>query len=508
MRAWLRPLVAGLAVVGLSAGAMATWSVIAVDLATGEVAIASATCLANFDLQRALPVLVVGKGAAAAQSAVDQGAVNRAKLFAALQNGVAPAAILAQLAQEDPSHQVRQYGIVDLVPQHAPVTFTGNGAGAAKGGVTGQIGTIRYAIQGNILTAPQVLSAARSALIGTQGDLGQRVAAAMEAARALGGDGRCSCSSIAPTSCGAPPPGFQKSAHTAFFLIARAGDVDGVCNAAEGCANGSYYLALNEIGGPGTTDPVLVLDAEFQLWRAALAGRPDHYLSTVTPSAARLPADGTSSSFVRVQLVDVNGVPLTAGGATLSVAELGATGLVSTSAVLDFQDGSYAFAVDAKSTPGEVQLQVTVDDGQGAVTLGPPLAIVLDPPAALHAGFAQVSASAGALVPLTLDFGAADATSPYLVLVGASGLGPGVPLGAGLVPLVPDAVVALSIELAGSALLPQSVGLLDGAGRALAGFAPPPGLLGGLVGGELQFCAVALGSPEQVSPPIALGIGP
>ena len=61
--------------------ARATWSIILFDADTGEVAIGSATCLTVFDLQRGLPVVVVERGAAAAQSAIDIGATNRKKIF-------------------------------------------------------------------------------------------------------------------------------------------------------------------------------------------------------------------------------------------------------------------------------------------------------------------------------------------------------------------------------------------------------------------------------------------
>ena len=49
-----------------------TWSIVCVNMETGEVCVASATCLGgNFPLKRWLPVIVVGKGAAAAQSAIE-----------------------------------------------------------------------------------------------------------------------------------------------------------------------------------------------------------------------------------------------------------------------------------------------------------------------------------------------------------------------------------------------------------------------------------------------------
>ena len=49
----------------------ATWSIIAVNTQTGEVAVGSATCLTSFDLRALTPVVVVGVGGAAVQSQGD-----------------------------------------------------------------------------------------------------------------------------------------------------------------------------------------------------------------------------------------------------------------------------------------------------------------------------------------------------------------------------------------------------------------------------------------------------
>ena len=178
--------------------ARATWSIVVCDTATGEVIVASATCLENLDLNAALPVVRVGVGGAAAQSAIDVGAANRKKIWTQLENGKTPAEILAILATGDIWHNARQYGIVNFTD--APVKFTGGQAGGAKQAVVGTVGTLRYAIQGNVLTAKSVIFAAETALLTTPGDLGQRVMAGMEAARALGGDGRCSCAPAAPVA--------------------------------------------------------------------------------------------------------------------------------------------------------------------------------------------------------------------------------------------------------------------------------------------------------------------
>ena len=67
------------------------------------------------------------------------------------------------------------------------------------------IGDIVYAVQGNVLTGPAVITAAEQAIRTTPGDLAEKLMAAMEASRFFGGDGRCSCNGNSPTQCGAPP---------------------------------------------------------------------------------------------------------------------------------------------------------------------------------------------------------------------------------------------------------------------------------------------------------------
>jgi uncharacterized Ntn-hydrolase superfamily protein len=180
-----------------AAPAAATWSIVIVDLVTGEVAIGIATCLTNFDLRPRTVVVVPGYGVAAAQSFVGPLAL-RELIRAGLLAGTPVGQILSQLATADPNHQSRQYGIVSLAGNTA--TFTGTAASAWAGGLTGQVGNLVYAIQGNVLTGQPVITAAEQALQTTVGTLGDKLMAAMQAARLMGGDGRCSCSQAAPTS--------------------------------------------------------------------------------------------------------------------------------------------------------------------------------------------------------------------------------------------------------------------------------------------------------------------
>jgi len=356
----------------LGSSASATWSIVVVDTRTNEVCLASATCLDGFPLKRNLGVVVVGKGAAAAQSSVDTTGVNRGIIWDMLQAGFSPEQILVRLETQGTGFQGRQYGIVSL--PHDPVTFTGTFAGEAKYGVAARMDDLSYAIQGNVLAGVLPVYAAEQALISTPGDLSRKVIAAMEAARAAGGDGRCSCIPSQPTACGAPPPNMVYSAYTAFMVVARMGDVDGVCNQASGCANGSYYcdlMAVSQINGP---EPVLAMEQRYLLWRAKLAGFADHLRTLVAPQASALPADGQSATEVDVQLVDVDGA-LADKTAVLVIEPTGAGPLGSVGAVVDHGGGHFSFPVVAGTTPGTATWKITVRHHDREVRLWPDLAI-------------------------------------------------------------------------------------------------------------------------------------
>ncbi len=249
-----------LAAVISSSPAMATWSIVLCDTRTGEVAVGSATCLTDRDLQALTPVLLVGIGGATAQAAADTTQRNRTLIRQGLAAGTSPTEILAGLATFDlGSHQTRQYGIADVTGRAA--TFSGSSNFAWAGGRTGTFeyeyagkrGTIVYAIQGNILTGEPVVLSALSAAQSTDGDVPARLMAAMEAARTMGGDGRCSCAPDDATGCGVPPASFTKSAHVGYLLVARAGDQDGT-HAVLRAGVGAAQVATGEFTGDARPD--------------------------------------------------------------------------------------------------------------------------------------------------------------------------------------------------------------------------------------------------------------
>jgi uncharacterized Ntn-hydrolase superfamily protein len=249
--------------------ASATWSVIAVDRATGTVVIASATCVAQANLERfpakdlrdIQAIVVPGKGVAAAQAAVDNTRANQRLIYAEMRKGTPPEEILS-LLKEDPRSAGRQFGIVDLEGRMAG--FSGPGNQAVSLDRQGQVaGTqIYYSIQGNILASEAVVTDAGQAFEAARGDLADRVMSAMEAADAKGGDKRCSCEN-GPTI---DAPCSAKTAHVAYILRALKSDASG-----ESYNDGTYdmYISVTDrdITPQEDANPVKTLRMRYDRWK-------------------------------------------------------------------------------------------------------------------------------------------------------------------------------------------------------------------------------------------------
>src|SRR6187401_794363 len=221
----MKRLILSLILLAVPSSAFATWSVIAVDRATGRVVIASATCVDRDDqfLMGVQAVVVPGKGVAACQAGVDNTHANQMLVFNELQKGTDPKRII-ELLSADPAYQSRQFGILDL--QGRSAGHSGLTNGYVSQDIQGRVpGTeIFYSIQGNILRAGNVVPNAVQAFLKTQGTITDRVMAAMEAADGSGGDSRCVCPAW-PTDGSKPAiPCADKTAHVAYILMAEKGD--------------------------------------------------------------------------------------------------------------------------------------------------------------------------------------------------------------------------------------------------------------------------------------------
>lgn len=347
----------------------ATWSIILVDRESKEVAIGSATCLTSFDLRFNLPVVLVGVGAGAAQSSVDSTGANRAIIWNGLLAQKDPAAILQDLNYVGSQHQTRQYGIVDAFGR--AVTFSGTANGAYANGKTGTIGTIAYAIQGNVITGQPVIDMAEAALLNTPGAIPEKLMAAMEAAFDMGGDGRCSCSVRNPTACGSPPATFTKTAHCAFVISARRGDTDGTCVGGN-CAGGVYYMNFN-IADQSTTDvdPVIQLRGLFDAWRAGLIGVPDAISTTVSITPNKALSGSAAAMTMRIEVRDWQGSAVATPVSVAVSHDAGSAGSTSIGAPSDLGGGVFEVQLTAGASPGLDQFVVECSAAAQTVLLMP-----------------------------------------------------------------------------------------------------------------------------------------
>ncbi len=390
----------------------ATWSIIIVDTRTREIAVASATCVPGIDLEADLPVVRVGVGAACAQALVDTSVRNRHLIWEELQRGTDPLRILQMLEAQDARHQDRQYGIVDV--QGRAVTFTGRRNGRYANGLTGRIGTLVYAIQGNVITGQPVLDEAERAIRETPGALPEKIMAAMEAARDMGGDGRCSCNFQRPDSCGSPPAdGFERTAWVTFMIDARRGDTDGgLCVRGDTCAGGDYYLNIN-IHNMGQRPIIVRLRRHFDRWRADLVGKPDAVESIATLSTDHLLAGADTPVTLHLEVLDWQQLPATDITAVTVEHDDGSTGSSTIGAVQDLGGGVYEVTITPGSTPGRDRFKVTMyysdSDGDGIderVILTPSPTLRLQDPAADFNGDGVVDLAD--LSILLVSFGADD----------------------------------------------------------------------------------------------------
>jgi uncharacterized Ntn-hydrolase superfamily protein len=266
--------------------AFATWSVIAIDAKTGQVIIASATCVRQQgfpdrkpngarDLMDVQAVLVPGVGVAACQAGVDNTRENQMLVYRELKKGTLPADIIEML-KKDPNVERRQFGIVSI-PNGGTITAQNNRAGFNGSSNSrsslyfgGSVGDYHYQVQGNTLLGDQVVYQAALAFSRAKGTLADHVMAAMEAADANGGDHRCNCGNNAAPNF----PCDNKTAHVAYIAIANKDDMAGATH-----NDGKYYAYLavgdNDLKKGESANPVKTLRMRYNAWVKAGAKRTD-----------------------------------------------------------------------------------------------------------------------------------------------------------------------------------------------------------------------------------------
>ncbi|MER7555421.1 DUF1028 domain-containing protein [Nocardioides sp. NPDC126508] len=163
-----------------------TFSIVAraVDPGTGEPTWGVAVASKFLAVGSAVPAAVAGVGAIATQA--EANVAYKGLALAHLDEGATAAVALERLLEEDERSDHRQVGIVDV--DGNAVSHTGSSCFDWAGGRTGD----GYAIQGNILTGPEVVEAMEAAWLASSPEepLQHRLLAALAAGDEAGGDSR------------------------------------------------------------------------------------------------------------------------------------------------------------------------------------------------------------------------------------------------------------------------------------------------------------------------------
>ena len=157
---------------------VSTYSIVARDPATGQLGVAVQSHW--FSVGSLVTWAQAGVGAVATQSfvLVDYGP-NGLELMA---GGLAAPQVLEQLVAADEGREVRQVAMIDAHGQVA--AHTGDSCIPAAGQHVGE----NYSVQANLMFSDQVWPRMKVAYESAEGDLADRMMAAMEAAQAAGGD--------------------------------------------------------------------------------------------------------------------------------------------------------------------------------------------------------------------------------------------------------------------------------------------------------------------------------
>ena len=225
-----------------TAEAQDTFSIVAVDLATGQVGSAGATCLDDNQIAGGAVIIsdvIPDVGAIHTQSYWIPANQNAAH-DQVVDNGLSPEELMAWLEDNDAENNpaVRQYGMADLVSGVArAAAFTGANCFDVKDHIVGE----HYAIQGNILLGEEILTQMEAGFLETPGTLAEKLMAALQGANVAGADTRCLEEGV--------------SSRSAFLRVAYPGDDPEALTL-------DLVVSLTPFG----VEPIDVLQEEFNAW--------------------------------------------------------------------------------------------------------------------------------------------------------------------------------------------------------------------------------------------------
>ena len=212
--------------------ANSTFSICAVDPVTGQVGSAGASCIANCLI---LSYILPNWGVGHIQASWTQTNYNNAKRLMLLH--YTPQQIRDSVVLQDANPTVRQYGFVDLVGGGRVAAYTGTNCTNYKGHKMGPT----YSIQGNILLGSLVLDSMEARFNRQTGTLADKLMAALQGAKMIGADTRCTASG--------------KSSISSFLRVRKPGDT-----------TGTQYLELVVGNTTGSKDPIDSLQVLYNQW--------------------------------------------------------------------------------------------------------------------------------------------------------------------------------------------------------------------------------------------------
>ena len=243
----MRGLILLLLLTGGLASAQDTFSIVAVDLATGQVGSAGATCLDDNQIAGGAVIIsdvIPDVGAIHTQSYWIPANQNAAH-DQVVSGGLSPDELMAWLEENDAENTpaVRQYGMADLVSGVArAAAFTGDNCFDFKGHIVGD----NYAIQGNILLGEEILTQMEAGFLQTEGTLAEKLMAALQGANVAGADTRCLDEGV--------------SSRSAFLRVADPGDDPDALTL-------DIVVSLTPFG----VEPIDVLQEAFNVWNGTSA---------------------------------------------------------------------------------------------------------------------------------------------------------------------------------------------------------------------------------------------
>jgi uncharacterized Ntn-hydrolase superfamily protein len=159
---------------------IATFSIVARDPATQELGVAVQS--RAFRAGAIVSYAQAGVGAIATQASANQTYGPRG--LELLELGLSPDEVVRHLTSADPGRDRRQLAVIDAGGRVR--AYTGSGTSDWAGHIEGE----NYSVQGNILVGEEVVLGMARAFESTEGELAERLMAALDAGQAAGGDAR------------------------------------------------------------------------------------------------------------------------------------------------------------------------------------------------------------------------------------------------------------------------------------------------------------------------------